>query len=96
MIVLPLTAALTIPAVRALFVDSPPFGTLQGTISCNLVVRFSPQLARPLLDVTGSFLQNVLVASFSLVLLCVVVKPSGLHQPASRLREAGKCKFVVD
>jgi hypothetical protein len=90
---LPITVALTIPAGRALFV---PFGILQGTILCNLVVRFSPQLALPLLDVAGFFLQNVLVALFLLVLLRVVVKPSGLHQPASRLREGGKCKFVVD
>jgi hypothetical protein len=95
-IVLPIAVALTIPEVRALSVDSPPFGILQGTILCNLVVRFSPQLALPLLDVAGFFLQNVLVALFLLVLLRVVVKPSGLHQPASRLREAGKCKFVVD
>ena len=33
---LPITVVLTIPAIRALFVGSPPFGILLGAITCNL------------------------------------------------------------
>ena len=36
---LPITVVLTIPAIRALFVGSPPFGILLGTIICDIFVR---------------------------------------------------------
>ena len=36
---LPITVVLTIPAIRALFVGSPPFGILLGTTARNSIIR---------------------------------------------------------
>jgi len=38
---LPITVVLTIPAIRALFIGSPPLGILLGTLRNGLSMRFS-------------------------------------------------------
>ena len=76
---LPITVVLTIPAIQALFVGSPPFGIL-GKCAQERLHKIDPLLltGRPsLADVAGFLLQIILVALCSLALLYVVVNSSG-------------------
>lgn len=44
---LPITVVLTMPAIRALFIGTPPFGILIGMVTCNPPVQLPPRINLP-------------------------------------------------
>ena len=75
---LPITVVITIPAIRALFIGSPPFGILLGTLRRNFLNWFAFADSSPfsLPDIAGFFFQIILVALCSLALIYVVATPA--------------------
>ena len=79
---LPVTIILTIPALRSLYVGSPPFGIYLGrsqALRPQILVRGLTLLS----DTFGFFLQMMIVTLCSMILLYVVATPRAEGQKAS-------------
>ncbi|CAL1704825.1 unnamed protein product [Somion occarium] len=69
-VVLPLSVILTIPALRALWIDAPAFGLLLGMPVLLIICHGCSRTCLP--DACGTFLQMVIVSFCSLFLIIVI------------------------